>query len=160
MLMFDRIQEFFQELGVGRSDDEYAPDDPRVAFAALCFQVMEADGSVSVKEQTRLEDLLRERYQLDKSHVDALMEAGRTAGSEAVDYYRFTSDLKRHLNPEECVALVGALWDLVYADGERSEMEDHVIWRIADLLGVSARDRVTERQKVAARTVGRDKGGD
>ncbi len=39
-------------------------------------------------------------------------------------------------------------------------MEDHVIWRIADLLGVSARDRVTERQKVAARTVGKDAGGD
>lgn len=160
MLMFERIQEFFQELGVGRSNDAYSPDDPRVAFAALCFQVMEADGSISDKEKLRLEDMLRERYQLDKAHLESLMEAGRSAGSEAVDYYRFTSDLKRHLNPEECVALIGALWDLVYADGERSEMEDHVIWRIADLLGVSARDRVTERQKVAARTVGRDAGGD
>lgn len=160
MLMFERIQEFFQELGVGRPEDAYSPDDPRVAFAALCFQVMEADGSISDKEKLRLEDMLRERYQLDKSHLDSLMEAGRSAGSEAVDYYRFTSDLKRHLNPDECVALIGALWDLVYADGERSEMEDHVIWRIADLLGVSARDRVTERQKVAARTVGRDAGGD
>lgn len=159
MPMFDRIQEFFQELAAGRSD-HYAPDDPRVAFAALCFQVMESDGTISAQEKLRLEDLLKERYQLDKSHLEALMEAGRTAGSEAVDYYRFTSDLKRHLKPDECVALVGALWDLVYADGERSEMEDHVIWRIADLLGVSARDRVLERQKVAARTVGRDKGGD
>ncbi len=80
MLMFERIQEFFQELGVGRPDDAYSPDDPRVAFAALCFQVMEADGSISDKEKLRLEDMLRERYQLDKSHLDSLMEAGRSAG--------------------------------------------------------------------------------
>ena len=44
------------------------------------------------------------------------------------------------------------LWDIVYADGERSEMEDHVIWRIADLLGVSGRDRVLQRQVAAARS--------
>ncbi|MNL86338.1 Tellurite resistance protein TerB [compost metagenome] len=43
------------------------------------------------------------------------------------------------------------LWEIVYADGERSEMEDHVIWRIADLLGVSGRDRVLKRREVAAR---------
>jgi uncharacterized tellurite resistance protein B-like protein len=158
--MFDRILDFFQDLTGDRPHDEFAPDDPRVAFAALCFQVMEADGRVSDSERTRLQDLLRQRYQLDKSHLQTLMEAGRTAGSEAVDYYRFTSDLKRHLGPDECVELVGVLWDLVYADGERSEMEDHVIWRIADLLGVSSRDRVMERQKVAERTMGGDTGGD
>ncbi|MBP2550329.1 putative tellurite resistance protein B-like protein [Neorhizobium galegae] len=160
MMMFDRIQDFFQSLTDDRADDEFAPDDPRVAFAALCFQVMEADGRVSEAEKSKLKLLLRDRYQLDSSHLSSLIEAGRTAGSEAVDYYRFTSDLKRHLSPEDCVSLVGVLWDLVYADGERSEMEDHVIWRIADLLGVSARDRVLERQKVAARTIGLDGGGD
>ncbi|MGF9694862.1 MULTISPECIES: TerB family tellurite resistance protein [unclassified Rhizobium] len=158
--MFDRILDFFQDLTGDRPQNEFAPDDPRVAFAALCFQVMEADGRISEQEKQRLESLLRERYQLDKGHLQTLMDVGREAGSEAVDYYRFTSDLKRHLGPDECVALVGALWDLVYADGERSEMEDHVIWRIADLLGVSSRDRVLERQKVAARTVGGDAGGD
>jgi hypothetical protein len=30
-------------------------------------------------------------------------------------------------------------------------MEDHVIWRIADLLGVSGRDRIIKRQEVAAK---------
>jgi uncharacterized tellurite resistance protein B-like protein len=43
------------------------------------------------------------------------------------------------------------LWEIAYADGKRSEMEDHVIWRIADLLGVSGRDRIIKRQEVAAK---------
>jgi len=67
-----------------------------------------------------------------------------------VDYYRFTTDIRRHLNEQERVELIGILWDIVYADGERNEMEDNVIWRIAELLGVSVRDRVLQRQQVAS----------
>lgn len=149
--MLDRVQAFIQSLGARQSDDGFGPGDPRVAFAALCFQVMEADGSVSREEKQRLRLLLRERYNLAEGQLTALLEAGRDAGQEAVDYYRFTSDLKRHLDPDECVEFVGILWDLVHADGERSELEDHVIWRIADLLGISARDRVLQRQQAAER---------
>jgi uncharacterized tellurite resistance protein B-like protein len=156
--MFERVQAFIQNLGVGQRDDGFDPGDPRVAFAALCFQVMEADGGVSQEEQRQLRTLLRERYHLAEGQLTALINAGRDAGQEAVDYYRFTSDLKRYLGAEERVEFVGILWDLVHADGERSELEDHVIWRIADLLGVSARDRVLQRQKAAARQLGDETG--
>lgn len=159
-MLFERVQTFIQNLASRQSEDGYAPGDPQVAFAALCFQVMEADGNVSADEQDMLRTLLRERYQLDGEQLSALIDAGREAGHEAVDYYRFTSDLKRHLDEEERVELLGILWDLVHADGERSEMEDHVIWRIADLLGVSARDRVLQRQQAAERQPGGDAGGD
>jgi uncharacterized tellurite resistance protein B-like protein len=153
--MLDRIQAFLHTLTSSHHDGEFAPDDPRVAFVALCFQVMEADGNVSEKEQQKFRDLLRERYDLSRDRLNALIETGHRAGSEAVDYYRFTSDLRRHLvNEDDRVELLGILWDIVYADGQRSEIEDHVIWRIADLLGVSSRDRVLQRQEAAARLAG------
>ncbi|HEV7437871.1 MAG TPA: TerB family tellurite resistance protein [Pseudorhizobium sp.] len=157
--MFDRLQAFIQNLSARQPEGDFLPGDPRVAFAALCFQVMEADGTISDDEQEKLHDLLRERYGLAGEELASLIHAGREAGQEAVDYYRFTSDLNRHLDPEERVELMGVLWDLVHADGERSEMEDHVIWRIADLMGVSARDRVLQRQEAAARQPGGDAGG-
>lgn len=158
--MLDRIQAFLHTLTSPHHTNEFAPDDPRVAFVALCFQVMEADGQVSPQEQQKFRDLLRERYELDDDGLKALISAGQQAGSEAVDYYRFTSDLRRHLVKEEDrIELLGILWDIVYADGQRSEIEDHVIWRIADLLGISARDRVLARQEAAAR-VSVDAGGE
>jgi len=160
--MLDRIQAFLHTLTAPHHTEDFAPDDPRVAFVALCFQVMEADGNVSEKEQQKFRELLRERYDLTEDRLKALIEVGREAGSEAVDYYRFTTDLRRHLlNEDDRVELLGILWDIVYADGQRSEIEDHVIWRIADLLGVSARDRVLQRQHAAARsTVPDEQGGD
>ncbi|MFB9953168.1 TerB family tellurite resistance protein [Rhizobium puerariae] len=159
--MLERIQAFLHNLTSSHHSSEFAPDDPRVAFVALCFQVMEADGNLSEKEQRKFRDLLRERYDLSEERLKALIEAGHQAGSEAVDYYRFTSDLRRHLvDEEDRIELLGILWDIVYADGQRNEIEDHVIWRIADLLGVSARDRVLQRQQAAARSTGGDQGGD
>ena len=89
---------------------------------------------------------------LEGAQLEELLDAGPEGRErEAVDYYRFTTDLKRHLNEAERQQLVGILWDIVYADGDRSEMEDHVIWRIADLLGVSGRDRVNERRDAVTR---------
>ncbi|MEO0637039.1 MAG: TerB family tellurite resistance protein, partial [Pseudomonadota bacterium] len=35
---------------------------------------------------------------------------------------------------------------IVYSDGQLHELEDNVVWRIAELLGVSARDRMLAKQ--------------
>ena len=39
---------------------------------------------------------------------------------------------------------------MVYVDGDVSEFEANVMWRVADLLAVSPRDRITLRERVAA----------
>lgn len=154
--MFERFQAFFQNLTADTQKSAFAPDDPRIAVAALCMQVMEADGQIKDSEKKRLRTLLKDQYGLDGKQLDALIAAGQEAENDAVDYYRFTSDLKRHLDTEQRLELIGILWDIVYADGERSEMEDDAIWRIAELLGVSARERIQQRQAAAKRVTGID----
>ena len=46
--------------------------------------------------------------------------------------------------------IVEMMWELVYADGQVSEFEDNVVWRAADLLAVSSRDRIDLKHRVAA----------
>ena len=149
--MLDRLQAFFQSVMQDRPKSVFAPDDPRIAVAALCLQVMEADGVVRDSERAKLREILKQQYDLDGTELDDLIAAGQSAESEAVDYHRFTTELKRQLNEEQRQQLVGLLWDIVYADGTRSEMEDHAIWRVADLLGVSGRERIVQRQEAAER---------
>jgi uncharacterized tellurite resistance protein B-like protein len=149
--MFERLQQFLASLSGHESKPAFEAGDPRVAVMALCIQVMEADGKVLDVEKTALRSRFKEIYALDDKQLDALIAAGTDAESEAIDFFRFTSELKRQLSEEQRVALIGLLWEIVYADGERSEMEDHAIWRIADLLAVSGRDRIMKRQEVAGR---------
>jgi uncharacterized tellurite resistance protein B-like protein len=149
--MFERLQQFLAGLSGGDSRPALAADDPRVAVMALCIQVMEADGKVLDVEKTALRARFKDIYGVDEDELDALVAAGSDAESEAIDFFHFTSELKRQLSEEQRVGLIGLLWEIVYADGERSEMEDHAIWRIADLLGVSGRERIMKRQEVAER---------
>jgi len=41
------------------------------------------------------------------------------------------------------------MWEIVYADGRVTEFEDNLLWRAADLLGVSSRERIELRRNVA-----------
>ena len=64
----------------------------------------------------------------------------------------------RSVNDEGRLRIVEMMWELVYADGEISEFEDNVVWRAADLLGISSRDRIDLKHRVAEKQPGRPKG--
>lgn len=153
--MFERITTFLQDIAGGPHSGEEKLDEARVAAVALCNQVMAADGRVTPQERQVVSDMLKERYALEGRGLAALLEAGERAEKDAVDYFRFTSILKRDLTVEQRIAFLGLLWDIVYADGERSEVEDHVIWRIADLLGLETRERVEQRMEAEKRAEAR-----
>ena len=110
------------------------------------------DGVVGDDEQARLKALLKQRFALGEDDLDDLMSAAEAADREAVDLYGFTSVLKQRLDIGERERLVGQMWELVYADGKVHEFEDNLIWRAAELLGVSSEVRI--RLKQAARDHG------
>ena len=40
------------------------------------------------------------------------------------------------------------MWTIAYADGHAQEFEENIIWRVSELLGVPARDRIALRRKI------------
>jgi uncharacterized tellurite resistance protein B-like protein len=77
-----------------------------------------------------------------------IAQATRAEG-DAVDLYHFTSVIMRSINEDGRLRIIEMMWELVYADGQVSEFEDNVVWRAADLLGISSRDRIALKHKVA-----------
>ncbi len=147
--MWSRLKEFLLTLpGSGTSDTEPAGDEVQVAAAALLFHIIDADGIRGADERARLEEVLATEFALDGKELKRLLQAGERANREAVDLYAFTSILQRRMSREERLAFVRLLWEIVYADGERNELEDNLVWRIAELLHVERADRVALRQEV------------
>ncbi|BCP56053.1 hypothetical protein K32_46700 [Kaistia sp. 32K] len=140
--MLSVFRNFLAELTGGGTDKGFGEDDHRLAAAALLHHVVAVDGEVTESERQRLHDLLQNRYGLDADATEDLMRAAEKADDEAVDFYRFTSVLKTRLDEIDREQIVAMMWDLVYADGRLTEFEDNVIWRVADLLGVSGRARL------------------
>jgi uncharacterized tellurite resistance protein B-like protein len=145
--MLDRVLAFLKNLPGDADGERPRTDDPRVAAAALMYHVMDADGVRQDVEWERMKELLTQSYGVTGEELDKLVAAGGEADDDAVDLYTFTSVLKRHLDAEARVEFIGIMWEIVFADGELHELEDHTLWRIAELIGVDRRDRILERQK-------------
>lgn len=146
-MMFDTLKTFLQEL-TGQADDHHFDDaDPRLAAAALLVHTISIDGEIATEEKDRLQKVLQDKYALSAAETAELIEEASAADKEAVDLYGFTSVLKRKLSEEERIDILALVWDLVYADGVVHEFEDNLVWRIAELLGISSRDRMILKKR-------------
>ncbi len=147
--MFDRLISFLQQLPGDTADKAEADrDDPRIAAAALLIHLMDADGVRLDAERAKLSEALNRAYGLTGRDRDAFIARAETVERESVDLYAFTSVLKRNLDEQARIEFIGIMWEMVFADGELSELEDNVVWRVAELIGVERRDRIAMRQRV------------
>ncbi|SUB02695.1 Tellurite resistance protein [Pannonibacter phragmitetus] len=148
--MLDAFKRFIKDVTFGDSDNlTFAEDDHRLAVAALLVHVISVDGEVDDVEKAKLTAILKTHYSLNDSETAELVALATDKDNEAVDMYGFTSVLKRKLEEDERQKIIELMWQLVYADGHVHEFEDNTIWRVSELLGVSSRDRIALRQKVA-----------
>ena len=92
--------------------------------------------------------MIKQRFALDDAATDELIEKATAAEHESVDLYHFTHALNRALDEEGRARIIEMMWQIVYADGRRDELEDNLLWRAADLLGVSPRERIELRRRI------------
>lgn len=151
--MLDGLRQFIAEVISHAAREDRAFDDTgyRLAATALLIHVISLDGEPSEIEKRKLHSLIESRFGLDPGTADHLIASATLVEGEAVDLYHFTSVIVRSVNEEGRLRIVEMMWELVYADGQVSEFEDNVVWRAADLLGVSSRDRIDLKHHVASR---------
>ena len=149
--MFESLRQFIADVVSPSATEQQAFDDTgyRLAATALLVHVISLDGEPSAVETQKLHGLIESRFGLDPGTADKLIAAATLEEGQAVDLYHFTSVIMRAVDEVGRARIIEMMWELVYADGRVSEFEDNVVWRAADLLGISTRDRVNMRRRVA-----------
>jgi uncharacterized tellurite resistance protein B-like protein len=151
--MLDSLKNFLSELTGGeKHPDRFEQNDYRLAAAALLIHASTIDGTMTGSEREKLHALLKSRFALDDAATGELIDVSTLAENEAVDLYRFTSLINRKLDEPGRLVIVEMMWEMIFADGRVNEFEDNLMWRVADLLGVSSRDRIALRRRVAGET--------
>ncbi len=150
--MLEAFRNFVAEfVDGGKHPSQFADNDYRLAAVALLVHAATIDGDMTPDERDKLHAVVKQRFGLDDAVADELIDKATEAEHEAVDLYHFTSLLNRTLDEEGRARVVEMMWEIVYADGRRDELEDNLLWRAADLLGVSQRQRIELRQRIAAK---------
>src|SRR6185312_2194611 len=148
--MFESVRRLIAEFGddaprAHRFDD----DDYRLAAAALLVHAANIDGAMSETEAQKLHAVVKRRFDLDDADADELIAKATAAEHEAIDLYAFTARLNRTLDEKGRARMIEMMWVIAFADGDLTEFEDNLIWRAADLLGVSGQERIALRERVA-----------
>ena len=154
--MLDSLKNFLADLTGGQKHPaRFEENDYRLAAAAMMIHASTIDGTMKGAERDKLHAVLKERFSLDDRATEELIDVGTLAENESVDLYHFTSLINRSLDEAGRLGIVEMMWQVVFADGRVNEFEDNLMWRAADLLGVSSRDRIELRRRVAGETAER-----
>lgn len=122
--------------------------DARLALTALLVRVARSDNDYASSEARLIEDIAKGRYGLSAPEATELRTRAETLEAEAPDTVRFTRAIKDAVPYDERVGVIEALWQVVLADGHRSDEENALLRLVASLLGVSDTDSNMARQRV------------
>jgi len=149
--MLDGLRQFIAEVVAPQTSHGRFFDDTgyRMAATALLIHVISLDGEPSEREKRKLHSLVESQFGLDRGTADKLIASATLVEGEAVDLYHFTSLLNRALDEDGRRRVIEMMWEIVYADGRVSDFESNLLWRAADLLGISARERIELGRRVA-----------
>jgi uncharacterized tellurite resistance protein B-like protein len=133
--------------------DYFGDDGLRLAAAALLVRVASVESSKLANKRANLHAVIKRRFKLDDTGTAQLIAQATEEDRRAVDLYNFTSRIARSLDEEGRRRLIEMMWEIVHVGGPVGDLEQHFVWRAADLIGVPARERIALRRGVAARAI-------
>ncbi|MGB8894567.1 MAG: TerB family tellurite resistance protein [Pseudolabrys sp.] len=148
--MFGWLKSFVSSLLGDARLQKFEDTDCRLATAALLTRVATVNSEMSEARRRKLYAVLKSCFELDDCTTVQLIHDAAAADRSAVDLYHFTRQLNDVLDAEGRQRIVKMMWQIIYVDESVNEFESNIIWRAADLLGVSSRQRIELRQRVAA----------
>lgn len=108
----------------------------QLATAVLLVEVLRTAADVGAAERRAVVDALKDKFALADDEIARLVELAERTARDASDYYAFTSRINEGFDMSRKLRIVEHMWRVAWADGTLSAHEQHVLWRIADLLHV------------------------
>jgi uncharacterized tellurite resistance protein B-like protein len=108
----------------------------QLATAVLLVEVMRADASLHADERDAVLATLARKFALAPDEQARLLELATAKARVAHDLHSFTTVLNEQYTDAQKLAVVEAMWQIAFADGHLAAHEQHILWRVADLLHV------------------------
>jgi uncharacterized tellurite resistance protein B-like protein len=131
----------------------------RLAAAALMFEIVRADASVTDEELTVMRAALQGSFGLSVEETEELARLAEQQSRSASSLYEFTAVVDAGLDAAQKKRIVELLWLVTFADGRKDAHEEHLVRRIAGLLHVPHPDFIDARRRARARPAGGQRAG-
>ena len=147
--MLTKLQTFFDRyLGEKQQDETPLKHRLQLAESVLMVEMIHVDETITDQENEKIRVLIKQRFELDETEIEDLIDLAHDEKHEATDYYAFTSLLNTHYTQQQKIKLIEDLWHIAYSDEELDKHEEHLLRRLSDLLHVPHQDFIRTKHKV------------
>lgn len=146
--MLKAIAQLFETAPQGNAEDE--PQRLHLAAAILLFEVARSDHQLEAAELQRLEQVLREQWQLDQQSLVELMDVAGRESELSASLHQQVDTVNGSFSVEQKYQLLLGLWQVACADGTIHHYEELLVRRLADLLYIPHSEFIRAKHQALA----------
>lgn len=136
----------------GKADTELPVQDElqriQIATCVLLIEVAKSDDEFSSLEKRTIKAILKREFRMSEEIIEGLMEIARRKREESIDLWEFTHLINKNYSREDKIRVIENAWKVIYADEKLDKYEDHLIHKLARLLGLSHSELIERKLKV------------
>ena len=114
----------------------------QIAVSKILVRTAKIDDEFHILEEQKILDLLSKYFFLNDADAKNLMEIGVSEEKSATDLYAYTNTIKKSLDLIERKKIIEMMWQIIVTDDNFDPYENNLVWRVAELIGISTRERV------------------
>jgi len=118
-----------------------------LAIAILLLEVAKSDHQLQRPELDRLLNVLERQWALSGDEAKALLQEAIEEVDAHVSLHEHLKVINSRLDSQQRRVLIRNLWEIACADGEIHHWEEHLIRRLAGLMGVPHKDFILSRNQ-------------
>ena len=150
--MLNVMKKFFQQDAAPEDKVELKEEDRaeriQVATCALLLEVANSDDEFSDIERDNIVQILEKDFELSDEYAKELMELSDKEREESIDLWHFTNLINEHYSIEEKIRIIEMVWKVIYADGKLDKYEDHLAYKLSQLLRLEHKHLIDAKLKV------------
>lgn len=120
----------------------------QIAACVLLLEVAKSDNEFSSLEKKTVTAILRREFQISEEVIKELMEIARRKRKESIDLWEFTHLINKNYSREDKIRVIENAWKVIYVDEKLDKYEDHLIHKLARLLGLRHSELIGRKLKV------------
>lgn len=123
-------------------------DERKVELLAAVFllEAAHSDYHCSENELLHVVETVKEVFGLPGEYVEELIEFAKSERGDA-DIYHFTRQANEQMSRAQKLAILEAVWRVIYVDGKISKYEEHFARKLTNLLWLDHKDFIDAKLK-------------
>ena len=136
------IKNLFKKENSKSDTVSFEPTELQIAISKILVRTAKIDDEFHILEEQKILELLNKYFSLSDEDSKNLMELGISEEKSATDLYAYTNTIKKSMELSERKKIIEMMWQIIVTDDNFDPYENNLVWRVAELIGISTRERV------------------